>query len=126
MSARPAIHKGSPRLKFSFAPAREQSVLGGPPAIEALAQEFGLWEKLRKLRLPDECQGWQVRTLMARLVRLPVTLVTHARCRRGSAASVASDRRSPVADLRECRTGGVCTRAARGAQKGSGKCRDRA
>ena len=91
MSARPAIHRGSPKLKFSFAPAREQSVLGGPPAIEAPAQGFGLWVKLRALRRfeprqrtgggfgrealtldlrvalkalypSDECQGWQVRT----------------------------------------------------------------
>ena len=31
-----------------------------------------------------------------------------------------------MADLRECGTGGLCTRAGRGASKGSGKQRDRA
>jgi hypothetical protein len=53
MSAMPAIHKGSPKLKFSFVPTRKQSVLGGLPAIEALAQEFGLWDRLRALRRLD-------------------------------------------------------------------------
>ena len=53
MSARPAIHKGSPRLKFSFVPTRKQSVRGGLPVIEALAQEFGLWDKLHALRRLD-------------------------------------------------------------------------
>ena len=53
IGAMPAIHKGPPKLKFSFVPSRKQSVLGGLPAIEALAQEFGLWEKLRALRWLD-------------------------------------------------------------------------
>jgi hypothetical protein len=44
-----AIHKGSPRIRFEFVPAQRQSVLGGLPAVEALAQEFGLWPKLRAL-----------------------------------------------------------------------------
>ena len=52
----PAIHKGSPKLKFSFVPTRKQSVLGGLPVIEALAQEFELWDKLRALRLLDPRQ----------------------------------------------------------------------
>ena len=46
-------------------------------AIAALA--YDLMVAVKILWLPDECQGWQVRTLMARLVRLPATLVTHAR-----------------------------------------------
>lgn len=49
----PAIDKGSPKLKFSFVPSRKQSVLGGLPGIEALAQKFALWEKLRTLRRLD-------------------------------------------------------------------------
>lgn len=44
-----AIHKGSPRIRFEFAPSKRQSVLGGLPAIEALAQQFGLWKKVRQL-----------------------------------------------------------------------------
>lgn len=44
-----AIHKGSPKLKFQFVPSKRQSVLGGLPAVEALAQEFGLWQKLRAI-----------------------------------------------------------------------------
>ena len=49
----PAIHKGSPKIKFEFVAAQRQSVLGGLPAIEALAQEFDLWHKLRRLSLID-------------------------------------------------------------------------
>jgi hypothetical protein len=45
----PAIHKGSPKIKFQFVAAKRQSVLGGLPAIEALAQQFDLWTKLRRL-----------------------------------------------------------------------------
>lgn len=44
-----AIHKGSPKVRFEFAPSQRQSVLGGLPAVEALAQEFGLWKKIRQL-----------------------------------------------------------------------------
>lgn len=44
-----AIHKGHPNLKFEFVTSKKQSVLGGLPAIEALAQEFGLWQKVRQL-----------------------------------------------------------------------------
>lgn len=44
-----AIHKGSPKVRFEFAASQRQSVLGGLPAVEALAQEFGLWKKLRQL-----------------------------------------------------------------------------
>ncbi|MBL8128769.1 MAG: hypothetical protein JNM64_14115 [Chloroflexia bacterium] len=45
----PAIHKGSPKIKFQFVAAKRQSVLGGLPASEALAQQFDLWTKLRRL-----------------------------------------------------------------------------
>lgn len=45
----PLIRKRSPRLRFEFVPARKQSTLGGLPALEALAQQFGLWDKLRAL-----------------------------------------------------------------------------
>jgi hypothetical protein len=49
----PAIHKGSPRIKFQFVASKRQSVLGGLPAIEAIAQEFDLWNKLRRLSSID-------------------------------------------------------------------------
>jgi len=49
----PAIHKGSPKIKFQFVASQRQSVLGGLPALEALAQRFDLWRKLRRLHLLD-------------------------------------------------------------------------
>lgn len=49
----PAIHKGSPKINFQFVASKRQSVLGGLPAIEAVAQEFDLWRKLRELSLID-------------------------------------------------------------------------
>lgn len=52
----PAIHKGSPKIKFQFVAAKRQSVLGGLPAIEALAQQFDLWTKLRRLSAIDPRQ----------------------------------------------------------------------
>jgi hypothetical protein len=45
----PPITKRSPKIRFEFVPAKKQSVLGGLPAIEALAQQFGLWAKIRAL-----------------------------------------------------------------------------
>jgi hypothetical protein len=45
----PLITKRSPKIRFEFVPAKKQSVLGGLPAIEALAQRFGLWPKIRAL-----------------------------------------------------------------------------
>jgi hypothetical protein len=33
----------------------------------------------QKVCLPDECQGWTVPTLLKQMVRLPATLVRHAR-----------------------------------------------
>jgi dienelactone hydrolase len=49
----PAIHKGSPKIIFQFVASKRQSVLGGLPAIGALAQQFDLWRKLRQLSLLD-------------------------------------------------------------------------
>jgi hypothetical protein len=45
----PQITKRSPKIRFEFVAAKKQSVLGGLPAIEALAQRFGLWAKIRAL-----------------------------------------------------------------------------
>ena len=45
----PLIRKRSPKIRFEFVAAQKQSTLGGLPALEALAQQFGLWKKLRAL-----------------------------------------------------------------------------
>lgn len=45
----PLLTKRSPRIRFEFVPAQKQSTLGGLPALEALAQQFDLWRKLRAL-----------------------------------------------------------------------------
>ena len=45
----PAIIKRSPKIRFEFVPAQKQSTLGGLPALEALAQQFDLWRKIRAL-----------------------------------------------------------------------------
>lgn len=45
----PQFTKRSPKLHFEFVPAKKQSTLGGLPALEALAQRFDLWKKLRAL-----------------------------------------------------------------------------
>jgi hypothetical protein len=45
----PLLTKRSPKIRFEFVAARKQSTLGGLPALEALAQQFDLWNKLRAL-----------------------------------------------------------------------------
>jgi hypothetical protein len=45
----PPITKRSPKIRFEFVPAQKQSTLGGLPALEALAQQFDLWRKIRAL-----------------------------------------------------------------------------
>ena len=45
----PARSPTSPKIRFEFVAAQKQSTLGGLPALEALAQEFDLWKKLRVL-----------------------------------------------------------------------------
>jgi len=46
-------------------------------AVAALA--YNLMKAVQLLCLPDACQGWTVPTLLKQLVRLPATLVQHAR-----------------------------------------------
>ncbi|MGD0615986.1 MAG: hypothetical protein ABSA69_11150, partial [Verrucomicrobiota bacterium] len=43
----PALTKRSPKLRLEFVANKAHSVHGGLPAVEALCQQFGLWEKLR-------------------------------------------------------------------------------
>jgi hypothetical protein len=45
----PLITKRSSKIHFEFVSAKKQSTLGGLPAIEALAQQFGLWKKIGSL-----------------------------------------------------------------------------
>src|ERR1700691_3816188 len=43
----PVITKKPSKLRLEFVANTDSSVYGGLPAIEALCQQFGLWEKLR-------------------------------------------------------------------------------
>jgi hypothetical protein len=45
----PTLTKRSPKIRFEFVAARKQSTLGGLPALEALARQFDLWQKIRAL-----------------------------------------------------------------------------
>lgn len=45
----PLIAKRSPKIRFEFVVTQKQSTLGGLPALEALAQQFDLWQKIRAL-----------------------------------------------------------------------------
>jgi hypothetical protein len=45
----PQIVKRSPKIRFQFVAAKKLSTLGGLPALEALAQQFDLWKKIRAL-----------------------------------------------------------------------------
>lgn len=45
----PQLTKRSPKIHFEFVASKKQSTLGGLPAIESLAQQFGLWKKIRAL-----------------------------------------------------------------------------
>jgi hypothetical protein len=45
----PLYRKRSPELRFQFVPSQKQSTLGGLPAVEALAQQFDLWNEVRRL-----------------------------------------------------------------------------
>jgi hypothetical protein len=51
--------KGSPKIRFEFVPAKKQSTLSGQPALEALAQQFDLWNKTPR-------PGTQDRSVLAR------------------------------------------------------------
>jgi hypothetical protein len=67
-----AIIKGSPKIRFEFVPAKKQSTLGGLPALEALAQQFDLWRKIRALPGLDPrtrtSQGYSPELLVAQLL----------------------------------------------------------
>jgi len=76
----PLISKRSPRIRFEFVAAKKQSTLGGLPAIEALAQEFGLWKKIRALRGIDP----RVRTRHGYSPELNVAQLLYSFCSGGA------------------------------------------
>lgn len=76
----PQITKRSPKIRFEFVPARKQSVLGGLPAIEALAQQFGLWQKIRALPGIDP----RVRTTHGYSPELSVAQLLYSLCSGGA------------------------------------------
>ncbi len=43
----PVLTKRLSKLRLEFVANTAHSVYGGLPAVEALCQQFGLWEKLR-------------------------------------------------------------------------------
>lgn len=83
----PQIRKRSPKIRFEFVPAQKQSTLGGLPAIEALAQRFGLWQKIRALPGIDP----RVRTTHGYAPELNVAQLLYSFC--GGGASLADAER---------------------------------
>ena len=76
----PQITKRSPKIRFEFVSARKQSILGGLPAIEALAQRFGLWAKIEALPGIDP----RVRTTHGYSPALIVAQILFALCSGGA------------------------------------------
>ena len=83
----PNITKRSPKIRFEFVPAKKQSTLGGLPAIEALAQRFNLWKKIRALPGIDP----RVRTSHGYAPELLVAQLLYSLC--GGGASLADAER---------------------------------
>lgn len=67
-----AITKKPSKLRLEFAGNTDASVYGGLPAIEALCQQFGLWEKLRAVAGLDPRQrkgrGFGAEVMVAQLI----------------------------------------------------------
>jgi hypothetical protein len=68
----PALTKRSPKLRLEFVANKAHSVHGGLPAVEALCQQFGLWEKLRAVPGLDcrkrKTQGYSAELIVAQLI----------------------------------------------------------
>jgi hypothetical protein len=68
----PSIKKRRSKLCLEFVANRGASVLGGLPAVEALCDQFGLWEKLRAVPGLDtrrrKSQGYSAELNIAQLV----------------------------------------------------------
>jgi len=68
----PAITKRSPKFRLEFVANQSHSVHGGLPAVEALCQQFGLWDKLRAIPGLDcrkrRTQGYSAELMVAQLL----------------------------------------------------------
>ena len=68
----PAFTKRSPKLRLEFVANTSHSVHGGLPAVEALCQQFGLYEKLRALPGLDprtrKTRGYSAELIVAQLL----------------------------------------------------------
>ena len=53
----PVIKKRSSKLRFEFVASRKQSTLGGLPAVESLAQEFGSGSAATVVAGPYDASG---------------------------------------------------------------------
>ncbi len=68
----PAITKGKSRLKLQFVANHEHSICGGLVAVEAMAERFGLWDKLRRLESldprKDKRRGYSPEVIVGQIV----------------------------------------------------------
>jgi hypothetical protein len=92
----PAIIKKPSKLRLEFVANTDSSVYGGLPAIEALCQQFGLWEKLRAIASLDprvrKGRGFGPEVIVAQLV--------YSFCSGGASLSDAEDlNKEPLARL---------------------------
>ena len=92
----PAIIKKPSKLRLEFVANTDSSVYGGLPAIEALCQQFGLWEKLRAIPSLDprarKGRGFGPEVIVAQLL--------YSFCSGGASLSDAEDlNKEPLARL---------------------------
>lgn len=68
----PAIRKRRSQIRLEFVVNDRASVHGGLPAVEALCEQFGLWEKLRRLEVLDprrrKSRGYSPEVIVAQLI----------------------------------------------------------
>ncbi len=68
----PAITKGKSRLRLQFVANHEHSICGGLVAVEAMAERFGLWDKLRQLEgldpRKDKRRGYSPEVIVGQLL----------------------------------------------------------
>jgi len=68
----PALTKRSPKFRLEFVANTSHSVHGGLPAVEALCQQFGLWERLGRVPGLDcrkrKTQGYSAELMVAQLL----------------------------------------------------------
>lgn len=68
----PAIRKRRSQIRLEFVANDRASVHGGLPAVEALCEQFGLWEKLRGIAVLDprrrKSRGYSPEVILAQLI----------------------------------------------------------